>query len=63
MCAQDEMHKKFENVVSKHIEAKLAESMKGQKFVILIDELSDVHVRPHLATCYIFFSNETKSIV
>ena len=44
----------IKNVVSKHIEAKLAESVKDQKFAILIDEWYDVHVRPRLATCYIF---------
>ena len=38
----------IEKLVSKYIETKLGERMKGEKFAPLIDDWPDIHVKPVL---------------
>lgn len=50
--------KLFIKVIAKDISTQLKEDLKDMPYSILIDEWSDVHIKPHLGVVALYFSNE-----
>ena len=53
----------IENVIAEAISEDLRDELKNSAYALLIDEWSDISVKPHLAVMVIFYSKTKDSLV